>query len=115
MDRKYRRVKNDILLKEKCAECGEENALMLEFAHIDRKNKSFGVAATYSADKVRKEKEKTKMLCVWCHRIETENENIQIRKTRDDYLYTREELNELEDINGKKCKGELCERHDIKF
>ncbi len=59
----------------RCEECGEDDLRVLDFDHIDRKNKRFNIAKAvsqgYSWKTIRKEIDKCRVLCANCHRKHT--------------------------------------------
>ena len=68
---------SDYKLKHGCSVCGYNKcADALEFDHIDRSQKSFGLnaAPSYSWEKVLAEIEKCVLLCANCHREKTAKE-----------------------------------------
>ncbi len=114
--RKYRNKKNrewnlkkEVKLGQKCAECGEDNVVLLEFAHFNRENKSVNLSDGRGSDVIRQELHKGRFLCVWCHRIETKRENNIIKlKNKQNTRYNESEENMELDENAIKCSGPLC-------
>ena len=55
-------------LKTPCAKCGDKRIYLIDFHHVDPKEKSFDISkSTYSMDNIRKEIEKCVCLCRNCH------------------------------------------------
>lgn len=57
-----------------CSECGEDDPLVLEFDHLDRKDKTTNVArllASYVMSRLVAEIAKCRVLCANCHRRHT--------------------------------------------
>jgi len=104
--REKTRLKHD----KSCEKCGCNDIELLEFDHNDPTEKSFTIARSSSAKKIIKEAEKTKFLCVWCHRLRTQKDiNNNIKKPEEDYKYTEEEeAEEIDPIHSKTCTGTLC-------
>ena len=106
-DRADRREKNRLKMDKVCEVCGEDDIELLEFDHIEVNDKSFTISSMQSAKKIFEEVSKTRILCIWCHRLRTQKyieENL--KKTKEDYEYGDEE--EIGEDEGKVCKGELC-------
>ena len=108
-------VKNNLKREEKCEKCGECKQELLEFAHYNRKDKNieFGSAGVL---KMKKEVLLGRFLCVWCHRLETETEIENLRKTQEDFIHI--ENTGDDDESYIKCNGELCKgarRHSSMF
>ena len=74
--RHYRTIKAQLKEGKLCYICGRND--YLEFAHNNRNNKSCSISKLWGEKKIRDEAEKTMTLCIWCHRIETKNENVII-------------------------------------
>ena len=56
----------------KCAECGINDHRVLEFHHLDKKEKEFAISWAHdnkSIDKIEKEIKKCIVLCANCHRL----------------------------------------------
>ena len=68
-------------LKTPCENCGEPDKRLLEFAHKSRDDKSVCVTETTSLIRILEESKKCKILCIWCHRLETKAENDAKKKT----------------------------------
>lgn len=100
------REKFKLKMNKVCEMCGEDNIEFLEFDHINPKDKEKSIAACSSVDEVLKEAQKTRLLCRTCHRLHTKSQTSKLRKTANDYLYSKEENEKI--INGKPCKGILC-------
>lgn len=68
-----------------CVDCGENNILVLEFDHIEPKDKSFNVTtALYNSwGTIKKEINKCEIRCCNCHRIRTHH---QIKSKRLKYI-----------------------------
>ena len=54
-----------------CQQCDCSDPLMLEFDHLDRKTKIGGIARLNSSKKILAEVGKTRILCLWHHRLHT--------------------------------------------
>lgn len=56
-----------------CVDCGESNPIVLEFDHIDPKNKISNISELikYSVSKITKEIKKCEVRCANCHRKKT--------------------------------------------
>jgi hypothetical protein len=63
----------DYLVSHPCVECGEADPIVLEFHHLGGKDKAVSqmVADGLSIDRIKKEIEKTEVLCSNCHRRKT--------------------------------------------
>tara|TARA_R100000781_G_scaffold14941_2_gene12303 strand:+ start:1617 stop:2096 length:480 start_codon:yes stop_codon:yes gene_type:complete len=76
---KYKKERRDLVyefkLSNPCASCGESNPIVLEFHHLDPKEKRNDVSNMashgYSAKSIEKEIEKCIILCANCHRKKT--------------------------------------------
>lgn len=97
-----------------CTVCGESNTLLFDFAHFDRKNRNVQMRETTSINKLNQELHKGRILCVWCHRLETFLETQSEVKTYEDYSYKPGEcvLNtQIHKCNGPLCKGSMRSIH----
>lgn len=69
----------DVLDNASCVACGEDDPIVLEFDHIDRRDKSASVSAILlkgcTLDDVKEEIAKCQILCANCHRKKTAQEN----------------------------------------
>lgn len=57
-----------------CVECGESNPIMLEFDHIDRKNKNKGISTmmySYTWEQILEEINKCEVVCANHHKVRT--------------------------------------------
>lgn len=65
----------DYLSVKNCLDCGEDDPIVLEFDHIDRKTKFKTVAKMlsghYSWESIRREIDKCEVRCANCHRRKT--------------------------------------------
>ncbi len=72
---KVRKKLLDFLLTKECIDCGEKDPIVLDFDHIDQKNKfktvSQMLSGHYSWDSVNKEINKCEIRCSNCHRRRT--------------------------------------------
>ena len=72
---KVRKKLLDFLSTKKCIDCGENDPIVLDFDHIDQKNKFKTVAQMlsghYSWESVSKEINKCEIRCANCHRRKT--------------------------------------------
>jgi hypothetical protein len=82
----FRAKKIQMELKEgqHCEECGVSDPELLTFAHWDREDKyktksgkSVGISEMIGIKRIREEATKTRFLCHFCHRLETQRENEQ--------------------------------------
>lgn len=109
-DRADRREKNRLKLDKVCEVCGEDDVELLEFDHVEVGEKSFTISKMQSVKKILEEVSKTRILCLWCHRLRTKKyveENL--KKSKEDYEYSEEEeAEEVGEGDGKVCNGELC-------
>ena len=115
----FRRIKFKLKLGKKCEICECDDIEMLDFDHIDQETKNFNLATKKSVANIIEESKKTRILCVWCHRLHSKkqtDENIIMKK--EDYDYTQEENDEIIDSdNSKSCNGIFCNGRlrDIKY
>lgn len=79
-NKKLRKIRNrnfilDYLNKNPCVDCGNSDVRVLEFDHINPKDKKYEVSnlvnMAYNLDTVRKEIEKCEIRCANCHKIRT--------------------------------------------
>lgn len=71
------------LSNKSCADCGEDNPIVLEFDHLSDKEFDIGSKiGHYSYDKILKEINKCDVVCANCHRIRTATRSNSYR-----YLY----------------------------
>ena len=106
-DRADRREKNRLKLDKVCEVCGEDDVELLEFDHIEVGDKTFTISSMQSAKKILEEVSKTRILCLWCHRLRTKKYVVEnLKKSKEDYEYDDDE--EIEKDEGKVCNGELC-------
>jgi len=64
----------DYLKKHSCVDCGETRIVVLEFDHLDRDKKEYGIAKMmkhFTWDKIQKEMNKCEVVCANCHRVRT--------------------------------------------
>lgn len=64
----------EFLKKHKCVDCNEKDIVTLEFDHLDRTKKEYGIAkmmANFTWDKILIEIEKCDVVCANCHRKRT--------------------------------------------
>jgi hypothetical protein len=75
---KVRQYVWDYLLSRSCVVCGECDPIVLDFDHINRKEKCVGIAdairAGYSIENISVEIQKCQVLCANCHRRKTAKE-----------------------------------------
>lgn len=60
-----------------CVDCGNTNPIVLEFDHLDRKEKEFTISSKmsdYSWDRIMTEIKKCEVVCSNCHKIRTANQ-----------------------------------------
>lgn len=103
-----RRIRNSLKIDEKCETCGCDDPNLLEFDHLE--NKEFNISECTSVDKILEEAKKTRLLCIWCHRLHSKKQTEENTKmTKDDYKYSEEEENEvIDEENCKTCNGLMC-------
>lgn len=99
-----------------CANCGFKNPIALDFAHIDRNDRArckdgnsrpLGAILTFS--KWEEEVPKLKILCAFCHRLETQDENTALLKDTDQARHAREYLHKRkEPVLAEKIKRGEC-------
>ena len=108
--RSHRRIKFKLKLNKKCELCDCDDINMLEFDHISQEDKSFTISMTDSTKQILEEASKTRLLCVWCHRLHSKDQITKNSiKNEEDYEYTEEENKEIIDpLNSKICKGKFC-------
>lgn len=72
---KIRHYLLEYLLQKACVDCGEKDPIVLEFDHLDRKNKTRQISrflsGHYSWKKIKVEIEKCEIRCANCHRRKT--------------------------------------------
>lgn len=109
-EKAWRREKNRLKIDKKCEKCGCDDIELLEFDHILTYTKEINISQCRSAKKILSEVDKTQMLCIWCHRLKSqEYTNKFVKKTKKDYAYTyKEEAEKIDFVNSKPCNGELC-------
>lgn len=66
----------EYLSQNPCEECGETDPRVLEFHHLEDKDRAVSelVAGGYSLDRIQREINKCKVLCASCHRKKTMND-----------------------------------------
>lgn len=106
-----RREKNRLKIGKCCVKCGCNDPELLEFDHIEMGTKEFEISDCQSAKKIIKEAEKTQLLCIWCHRLKSQQYvKDNLIKELEDYEYTEEKNNEIiNPIKSKSCSGPLCQ------
>jgi hypothetical protein len=75
----------DYFAEHPCADCGENDPVVLEFDHLDATTKSFNIGAglTYRAwDSILAEMEKCEVVCANCHRRRTARRRGSFRALR---------------------------------
>jgi hypothetical protein len=107
----YKRIKFKMKLGKKCELCDCDDINMLEFDHLEQEEKNFTISKKQSVNKIVSESKKTRLLCIWCHRLHSKTQTEEnVFKNKEDYDYTEEENNEEIDLeNSKTCNGEFCE------
>lgn len=80
---KQRLLIYNFLLEHPCVQCGETDPIVLDFDHLDPKEKSFNVskAINHSGKGIIKEMEKCQVLCANCHRRKTAKQFNHFRYT----------------------------------
>lgn len=103
---KKKQFKQQMRIGKSCEKCGESNINLLDFAHYSRSDKKIGIAQNQSIVKLNAELSKGRLLCVWCHRLETKNENEIIRENNMKKWLQAFEIEP--GINPVRCDGPLC-------
>ena len=70
-NKEYRQDKKSFIdsHKKPCVVCGEDDIIVIDFHHIDPKEKSFTIGRNgYSKEKIKEEIDKCACLCANCHR-----------------------------------------------
>lgn len=83
-----RSVLKDIIYEAKvkqsvCANCDEKNLNLLDFAHWSRFEKNANLSDIRSIEGLKQELQFGRFLCMFCHKIETDEENVQIQKKKE--------------------------------
>lgn len=109
-DRAYRREKTKLKVDNVCETCGCDDIELLEFDHKDPSDKTLTIGCSGSAKKLIKEADKTRFLCVWCHRLRTQKDiEDNFKKSKEDFEYSVDEnVEQIDPLHSKKCKGEIC-------
>lgn len=103
-NRNYRKVKHQLKFQNKCAQCGLDDINLLEFDHVERNMKEHTISKLFSGKTIIKESKKTQFLCIWHHRLKTQQEKRLLK-----FGYTDDEENEIVDKKtGQICEGLLC-------
>ena len=115
---RVQKFKKSIKAHQACKICGEEDSRLLEFAHYKREDKNVGLSRSFSISQIKKELDKGRLLCIWCHRLETLEENETLSHKRDkNYIYSLEENMLLDELaipcHGPSCLGKM--RHSSFF
>lgn len=74
----HREWLKNLKLNSKCGRCGNNDYRVLEFHHLDGKNKDFSISLNYlnlGIEKIMQEIKKCDILCANCHRITHYEEN----------------------------------------
>lgn len=70
---KYKKLIIDYKMENGCSDCGNKDYRVLEFHHLDKKQKDFNISVAYynrvGMEKIRQEIKKCVILCANCHRI----------------------------------------------
>ena len=108
--RANKRLKFKLKLDKQCEVCGCSDIDMLEFDHIDPDDKSFTISGKNSTQQILEEVHKTRLLCIWCHRLHSEKQvEENVKKSKEDYEYSEKENNETINLkHSKVCKGMFC-------
>jgi len=108
--RAHRRIKYKLKAGKACEKCECCDINMFDFDHLDQDRKSFAISSKDSTTQIKDEYKKTRILCVWCHRLHSQTQiEKNLKKSREDYEYGDDEENEEIDLNNSKvCKGEFC-------
>jgi hypothetical protein len=102
--RKYRNYKNEIKQDSKCVECGCNDIRLLEFDHIDKKN--INICKSFSKKAIENELNLVRVLCVWCHRLNTRKQLDKVKQNTDKMYTIMERPKTLEE--GRICVGKIC-------
>lgn len=87
-----------------CELCGEKELIFLEFDHIKPENKIGPIAGLPGCKKIKEEIKKTRILCVWCHRLHSKKQrelNKKIYKT----FPAGDHITDWKICNGPLCNG----------
>jgi hypothetical protein len=104
-NRPYRKFKNDIKEKSECIKCGCNDISLLEFDHIGKKN--ITISKNFSKKTIENELQYVQILCIWCHRLKTRDELDEVKEINNQkYNIVNRPIDEKE---GKVCHGPLCE------
>jgi hypothetical protein len=83
-----------------CAHCEHDQAHHLEFDHLEPSKKIKQVTHIGNIEKLRAEAAKCQLLCIWCHRVKTWQEQRLVA-----VIFTKPEP----DAEGRVCRGQLCQ------
>jgi hypothetical protein len=93
-------VIRELLEGKTCVLCPHDTTHHLEFDHLDPTKKIKCVTAILNIEKLRAEAAKCQLLCIWCHRVKTWQEQRLLL-----VIYTKPEP----DAEGHVCNGLLCQ------
>ena len=114
---KLRYFRYIVKLGKTCNICGESNPNLFEFAHYDREDKKYALGHRVKLEILAAEINKGRIICIWCHRLETKKENELIKhENTQKWIYGNDIL--TPDVKGKTCNGILCNgqtRHSSYF
>ena len=95
----------------KCENCDETDDRLFDLAHYKRGTKRFkAFGGILSTKGIMEESKLGRFLCNWCHRLETKDENDQLKKTIDDYKTV---FIDKSDPFAMKCSGLICQGNYI--
>jgi hypothetical protein len=107
-------IKYNLKLNQPCETCGESDPIVLEFAHISRQNKyrtktgkTFSIGQMFSMSRIAEEVKKVKILCCFCHRLETKNEDESTRTQKPD-CYNASYFEMQQNVNKMKQQVRCC-------
>lgn len=102
-----------------CVQCGEDRPILLDFDHIDRKDKTTNISEmkTRSLEAVQKELSVCQVLCVVCHRFKTaaEENNYRHRWTMLDERPPDLELEDVTTLPQALLEDNALAAHDMGF
>jgi len=108
--RKPQRIKEALKQDQSCEICGRED--FLEFDHIDPSDKTICVGTSKSSTVVITEAAKCRFLCMWCHRLHSQEQN-RI-KYENQVVENQKIIDAIKPTNNSKsCSGKLCKGKKI--
>jgi hypothetical protein len=95
-----------------CEKCGCDNPILLDFDHIDPKEKTYTISHMQCTRRILEEVTKTRLLCVMCHRLHTQSQWKSRSITPQSEYVKRIKLDISECID---CKREVSEETLVCF